>query len=219
MEGDGDASAEGGRTPERPHAVTGFIRPRSVVRVPPCVPLTLGDLVEVEAPPAVRRKVEGEAWERAPGTDRHMVVSLLSVLHAAARLAPDVLWQALGDRDIVVETEVAPGPGRWVLGALVWCLLFIGAATTLLNFHADVNMPAAHRELYYLATGRHSNRPLVVEIPYAIGLGLGSLLFFAVPRHGSGDPGPLELEVMRYEERLRDYWRARRHRRAHPPER
>ena len=172
----------------------------------------MGDLVEVEAPQPVRAALIASPWGVAPAAGRHTVVSLLTLLRLAARVAPEVRWQALGDRDVVVEVEAPLGPWRWVLGALVWCLLFLGAATTLMNFHADVNMPAAHRLLYYLATGRRSTRPMAVEIPYAIGLALGSLLFFAAP-HGAGDPGPLELEVARYEERLRAYWRSRGNRR------
>ncbi len=206
---------EGGtrrRVPLAPWPV-GYLRPRPFVRVRAGTLLRLGDLAEVEAPEPVRGRVRDAPWGRGPAAGRHHVVSLLALLRRARRLAPGIQWQPLGHRDVVVEAEARSGPGRWLLGVLVWCLLFVGAGTTLMNFHADVNMPAAHRMLYYLATGRRSERPLIIEIPYAVGLALGSLLFFAAPR-GGGDPGPLQLEVARYEQRLRAYWRAQRGRRS-----
>jgi stage V sporulation protein AA len=167
--------------------------------------LTLGHLVELRGPARAVERVRRQPFGQAPGPGGHRVVPLLDVVAAIQRTAPGVRWQILGDADPIVE---APGPEgrRWWWAAAAWVLLFVGAATTLLNFHADVNMPAAHRELYRIATGRDSARPLVIEVPYAIGVGLGALLFFVLPgdrRH----PGPLELEVDRYEHRVRAYWR------------
>lgn len=188
----------------------GFLRVRPEVHVPPGARLTLGDLADVAAPDGVLVAVRALPFGHAPARGGHRVVSALSVAAAAARAAPTVRWQVLGEQDSVVVAETAPRRVRWLLGSAVWLLLFLGAATTLLNFHADVNMPAAHRELYFIATGRHSRRPLSIELPYAIGVGVGALLFFAAPLGRGGDPGPLELEVARYEGRLLDYWRRRR---------
>ena len=132
----------------------------------------------------------------------------LARVGAVHRAAPEVRWQVVSACDAVVGGTRPPRPTDIALGVAAWLLLFIGAATTLLNFHADVNMPAVHRELYFLATVRHSARPLAVEIPYTIGVGLGAMPFFSLP--GKRLPGPLELEVEQYERRLRTYRRDRR---------
>jgi stage V sporulation protein AA len=96
--------------------------------------------------------------------------------------------------------------GAWLLAAAAWLLLFVGAAVTILNFHADVNMPAVHREIYRLLTGRTAAHPLLLEIPYAVGVGVGIVVFLR-PRRG--EPGPLELEAARYERGLHAYLRER----------
>jgi stage V sporulation protein AA len=75
-------------------------------------------------------------------------------------------------------------------------------------------MPAAHRELYYIATGRRVQHPLAIEIPYAVGIGAGVLLFFSLPTGSGAEPGPLELEMDRHRDLLRGYWRERGRRRS-----
>ena len=183
-----------------------LLRERTVL--PPQVPLALGAVAELHGPEDAVRRAAAAPLGQAPASGDHRVLAVLEMLAAAQAAAPEVDWRVVGDRAAVVE---APGSrrGRLWLGALAWLLLFVGAATTLLDFHADVNMPAAHRELYYLATGRHSAHPLIVEVPYAIGLGLGALLFFLAPGAARGEPGPLELELWRYERVLRSFWRER----------
>ncbi len=208
-----------GRLPRRLRAARnrpayGYLQVRESLVRPPRSPLTLGDLVVFDGPGRAVRRAKRVPWGRAPAAGDHRVIPALDLVGAVHRASPEVRWQVVSGCDAVVEGARAPRAADALLGVAAWLLLFIGAATTLLNFHADVNMPAAHRELYYLATGHHSARPLAVEIPYAIGVGLGALLFFSLP--GKRVPGPLELEVEQYERRLRTYWRDRRVRRRRP---
>ena len=194
------------RVPGRPPAA--YLRVRAVATCAPGQPLTVGDVAELRGPPGSVVRAGAAPLGCAPGPGRHLVVSVLDVLAAVRRAAPGADWRVIGARDALVEGRADRRP-RWWLGVAAWVLLCIGAATTLLNFHADVNMPAAHRELYRLATGRGSAHPFAVEVPYAVGVGLGALLFLVGPRHPGGDPGPLELEAARYRQRLRAYWRGR----------
>lgn len=185
----------------------GYLHVRAAVRCPPGTDITLADVADLRGPDAALRRVRGLPFGPAPGPGEHRVVALVDIVAAAEGAAPEVRWRILGDGDAVVEPQVRT-PARWWWAVAAWVLLFVGAATTLLNFHADVNMPAAHRELYRLATGRTSARPMAIEVPYAIGVGLGALLFFVLPGGGRA-PGPLELEIDRYESRVRAYWRNR----------
>ena len=60
---------------------------------------------------------------------------------------------------------------------LVWLLLFIGAALAIIYFHEDVSMQQVHQRLYYMITGEFNAQPLLFQIPYSLGLGLGMVLF------------------------------------------
>lgn len=197
----------------RPAAPAGYLHLHPEVRAPRGAPLCVADVADLEGPRDALVRARAAALGQAPAGRRPRVVRALEVVAAVRRAAPEVHWQVLGG-DVLVTHPPQVGRGRWLLAAGVWLLLFLGAAATLLDFHADVNMPAAHRELYYLATGRRTQHPLVIEIPYAVGIGLGVLLFFSLPRGAGGDPGPLELELEGHRARLRAYWRARGRRRS-----
>ena len=201
------ATGGGARDARVVHRPAAYLRVRAAVSCRPGGAITLADLADLRGPAAIVRRVGRLRFGRAPAEGEHRVVALVDVAAAAERAAPEVRWRILGDSDAVVEPQVHHS-ARWGWALAAWLLLFVGAATTLLNFHADVNMPAAHRELYRIATGRSTTRPLAVEVPYAVGVGLGALLFFVLPG-GSRAPGPLELEVDRYENRVRAYWRRR----------
>ena len=191
-----------------PPARTGYLHLRAEVRSRAGVPLCVADVADLEGPPTAVARARCAPLGPTPAGRIPRVVAPLEVVAAVRRVAPDIHWEVLGG-DVLVRPATPAGAARWLLGAAVWVLLFLGAATTLLDFHADVNMPAAHRELYYIATGRRVQHPLAIEIPYAVGIGLGVLLFFSLPRGSGGDPGPLELELEGHRARLRGYWRQR----------
>ncbi len=196
----------------RRRSETGYIHLRPEVRLPPGSALCVADVADLEGPPGAVARAQLAPLGSVPRHPTPRLLGVLEVVAAARRAAPGMHWEVLGG-DVLVAGTRPPARGRWIVGAAVWVLLFLGAATTLLDFHADVNMPAAHRELYYLATGRRVERPLAVEIPYAVGIGAGALLFFSLPKGAGGDPGPLELELERHEASLRAYWRERGRRR------
>src|SRR5699024_12063336 len=54
------------------------------------------------------------------------------------------------------------------MAAIVWLLLFIGAAMTIVNFHYDVSMQEVQQKLHYLLTGEQNQYPLWIQIPYSL---------------------------------------------------
>lgn len=45
-----------------------------------------------------------------------------------------------------------------------------------MNFHEDVSMQVVHQKIYYMVTGTYDNQPLILQIPYSLGLGIGMVL-------------------------------------------
>ena len=76
-----------------------------------------------------------------------------------------------------------------------------------MNFHADVSMPKVLARIFYLITGEVNHRPLLLQIPYSLGIGAGMILFFNhIFKHRFNDePSPLELEVFLYQESIDQY--------------
>ncbi len=51
---------------------------------------------------------------------------------------------------------------------------------TIMNFHYDVSMQPVQQKLHFILTGVENEYPLWIQIPYSIGLGLGTVLFLTI---------------------------------------
>jgi stage V sporulation protein AA len=76
-----------------------------------------------------------------------------------------------------------------------------------MNFHEDVSMQTVHQKLFHLLTGIEDQKPLTIQIPYSIGLGLGMTLFFNhfFKKRINDEPSPLEVEMFNYQQSLDQY--------------
>ncbi len=96
---------------------------------------------------------------------------------------------------------------RYIKIILVCIVLFLGAAIAIINFHQDVDMEGSLKVLYYIITGTKVERPLLIQIPYSIGLGIGMATFFKhfKRKKNKKSPSPLELEMHMYNKNIDDY--------------
>src|SRR5690625_6176367 len=90
---------------------------------------------------------------------------------------------------------------------LVWILLFVGSAMTIVNFHYDVSMQEVHQRIHYLFTGEQKKFPLFLQIPYSFGLGIGMVLFLnrLFKKKLNEEPSPLEVELFNYQKKINEY--------------
>lgn len=88
-------------------------------------------------------------------------------------------------------------------------ILFFGAGIAVINFHEDVNMSESITKLYYTFTGIEATHPLIMTIPYTIGVGLGVFTFFSrvisISRRRRKQPGPMEVEQYLYDQDMEKY--------------
>jgi stage V sporulation protein AA len=73
-----------------------------------------------------------------------------------------------------------------------------------MNFHEDVAMGDVHQKIYQLITGEKSEKPLIIQIPYSLGVGIGMVLFFnhLFKKKFNEEPSPLEVEMFKYQQDL-----------------
>ncbi|WFA09601.1 stage V sporulation protein AA [Tissierella sp. Yu-01] len=87
--------------------------------------------------------------------------------------------------------------------------LFFGAALGIMYFHEDVNMSETMKKLYFSFTGIEKDNPLLMVIPYSIGLGIGMLTFFSrvisTSKRRRMEPGPMDIELYLYDKDMEDY--------------
>ncbi|UAL50891.1 MULTISPECIES: stage V sporulation protein AA [Metabacillus] len=181
---------------------TVYIRLRHRVQVYPDDCITVSMIAQIVAEEQLRDMIgELEVHQVQPSDKNIVVIDVMRVLSAVHKTDPDIDVQAVGPAQTIVEIVYQKKTYSPVLFALVWLLLFVGAALAIMNFHEDVSMQLVHKRLYTIITGETSEHPLLLQIPYSIGLGLGMILFFnhLFKKRINEEPSPLEVEMFNYQ--------------------
>lgn len=130
------------------------------------------------------------------------VIDLIGVLN---QKYPNATINNVGEMDILMEylPKAEEKTKLWTLIKVVFVslILFVGAATTIMCFHTDVQLPLIFQNIYYIFFGENREMPAILSIPYSIGLGLGIIIFFNHFSKASltEDPTPIEIEMTTYE--------------------
>ena len=122
------------------------------------------------------------------------------VAQTLQRACPDVQVQMLGG-DVCYVHRVNQSRYDWTKFlriALAFLILLLGSALGLCWFHSDVGMPQAQASLYQALTGQEVSNQQLITIPYAVGVALGVIVFYALP--GRKEITPMEVKLMDYEE-------------------
>ncbi|PAF19413.1 stage V sporulation protein AA [Terribacillus saccharophilus] len=130
-----------------------------------------------------------------------VVLDCFSVFQQLMKLFPEHELQLIGAEQTIVHVQHARKRTVWPLVILIWLLLFIGSAMTIMNFHFDVAMEPVQQQIHFLLTGERLVHPLWLQIPYSIGIGVGMILFFnhVFKKRLNEEPSPLEVEMHKYQ--------------------
>ena len=134
-----------------------------------------------------------------------IVFSVPEVIRIIHQTYPNSSITNVGEMDSILEympQEEKKNP-FWIISKVffVSLILFVGAATTIMCFHSDTQLPLIFQNVYYIFFGENKEMPAMLSIPYSIGIGLGIIIFF---NHFSKvslteDPTPIEIEMTTYE--------------------
>lgn len=158
--------------------------------------------------PKRKKRLENLPIYRITKKDKNIVVidGFLIIDHIINQ-NKDVEMQLVGPEQTVIRIPKSKKSPSVLIVAFVWLLLFIGTAMTIMNFHYDVSMGEVQQKLSYLITGVANESPLWMQIPYSLGLGVGTLLFFNhwFKKRFNEEPSPLEVEIFKYQEDMYNY--------------
>lgn len=111
----------------------------------------------------------------------------------------------VGEPEMILTYEDPAGKNivwSWVKTILVCLITFFGTMFSIMTFNQDVEVSKLFDTIYRQFTGTASNGMTVLEVSYAIGIGLGVIFFFN--HFGkwriSHDPTPMEVEMRLYED-------------------
>ena len=183
-----------------------YIKPVEKAQIIQKRDVLLRDIAEVFIGGQTAGEAEKLVVFRIPETGKKTyLLSVVDIIKVLNQKWPDATISNVGEMDILIEylpREEKKTKG-WTLikVAFVSLILFIGAATTIMCFHTDVQLPLIFQNIYYIFFGENREMPALLSIPYSIGLGLGIIIFF---NHFSKvslteDPTPIEIEMTTYE--------------------
>lgn len=179
-----------------------YIRMRNRSQVRSKGTVYLKDIAQTIADEDIFKKLQQLTVHKVKDEDRNMiVVDAMTVIKLITMVFPNLEVQIVGPSQTIVEVIFKKKEISVPLFLLIWLLLFFGAALTIMNFHEDVSMQAVQQRLYTIITGRVVVKPLLFQIPYSFGLGLGMVLFFNhfFRKRFNEEPSPLEVEMFNYQ--------------------
>ncbi|HET7629202.1 MAG TPA: stage V sporulation protein AA [Bacillales bacterium] len=187
---------------------TVYVRMRHHVLFRPNQQIRLGHLAEIVGPAETKNRLSELVLHHIEAKDRNfLVMEDIQVIEAIHRLDATLDVQMVGPSQTIVEVRFPKKSLAPVLFCAVWVLLFIGAALAIMNFHEDVSMGAVHQEIFQIVTGKKLDKPLILQIPYSFGIGIGMILFFnhLFRKKFNEEPSPLEVEMFNYQQDLDRY--------------
>ncbi|MFD1777251.1 stage V sporulation protein AA [Fredinandcohnia salidurans] len=185
-----------------------YLRMRHRVLVQPNATVRIGQIVQISAEEKVSQEIKNIVIHQVSKKDKNIVViDVMKVIDQIRRQFPQIDVQTVGPAQTIVEIAIKKRRFTPALFVAVWFLLFVGAALTMMNFHEDVSMREVHIRIYTMITGDEDLKPLLFQIPYSIGLGLGMILFFNhfFRKRLNEEPSPLEVEMFNYQQDLDNY--------------
>lgn len=171
-------------------------------------PIYLRDLCYLYVPQHTRERLQQMVIYHPQERDgNYLVIDILWVLQKLQEVVPQLEIEYVGANRIIVEMEVKRRRMQPLFVVLVWLLLFFGSGMAIMNFHTDVSMHQVHQKLYHLIMGEKEARPLLIQIPYSIGIGVGMILFFnhLFRKRINDEPSPLEVEMFLYDQNVKQY--------------
>lgn len=186
-----------------------FMKLRHRVQVKPHDVVLIGDVAQMIATDdRLLEKIKQLPLYRIQPHDKNIVIiDVMKVIEAILRFDRALDVQTVGPAQTIIEVMYEKKHVPFLYFLLVWLLLFIGSALAIMNFHEDVSMKETHQHLYTLITGEKAEKPLLFQIPYSLGLGLGMILFFnhVFRKRLNEEPSPLEVEMFNYQQSLDQY--------------
>ncbi|MNZ86994.1 Stage V sporulation protein AA [compost metagenome] len=185
-----------------------YLRLSKQVAIPIGSPIRLKDIAHIMAEPHIESKLLDIVMDRPESSDGNLIViDMLQVILQIKHLFPDAQVEIIGEPQVLVEMIAEKRKPSILLFIAVWLLLFFGAALTIMNFHADVSMPAVQIRIVEMITGERDEHPYLFQAAYSIGIGLGMIVFFnhLFKKKWNEEPTPLEVEMFLYQENLNQY--------------
>ncbi len=185
-----------------------YIRMRNRVQARLHEKIQLDAVAQIIAPESILPSLQKLVIHEVTEKDKSIVViDVMKVINQISQHSTSADIQTIGPAQTIIEVVLKEKGVKLPFFILIWFLLFFGSAMAIMNFHDDVSMKSVQEKIYTVITGMKKPKPLLFQIPYSIGLGLGMILFFnhVFQKRINEEPSPLEVEMFNYQQDLDNY--------------
>lgn len=185
-----------------------YLRMRHRLEVQMGQTVRLKDCCQLIVEPALEQKLSELPIHLITPEDEHIVIiDIMRVIKILKGAYPELEVESFGAAQTIVEIILPKKKPQLLLVLFVCLLLFIGSGLAIMYFHEDVSMLGVHQKIYRMITGKEKQFPLLLQIPYSFGIGLGMILFFnhLFKKRLNEEPSPLEVEMFLYQQNLDQY--------------
>jgi len=175
--------------------------------------VTVNDVADIVATKEVASKIKKMQLiiiDNNAGKKQNHLISVTDIITVIQKTYPNFTVNNVGEPDTWVQYMSKKSLDRawlkWLKIAAVVLVLFVGSSTAIMSFHTDGQIPKIFEKYYSIFFGEEKNNPGIISIPYAIGLGLGIVVFYNhfMGKKLTGDPTPIEVEMELYDRDVTD---------------
>lgn len=175
--------------------------------------VTINDIADVEGKKDIVEEIKQiNVFTIDEDKKKNYLLSIITIISEIQKFYEDILIQNVGEEDIIISYSPKKKQSKHknfikIVKVIFVCItLFTGGGIAIMTFHTDAAVPDVFVRLHSLFLGTENKNPLIIEIPYSIGLATGIIVFF---NHFSSkkltdDPTPIEVEMRLYERDVED---------------
>ena len=188
-----------------------YIKPKTKIFIGQRKLITINDIAQVEAPEEAAQKILSSGILNINADEKtNYIISVIDIIKVIKRVYPKAAINNVGETDIIVSFVPEKKSRNPIISVFlivfVTLTLLMGSATAIMSFHTDAQIPKVFQNYYKIFFQKESEKPLIIDIPYSIGLASGIIIFF---NHFMGkklteDPTPIEVEMTEYENEVND---------------
>lgn len=161
--------------------------------------------------PSVQKFLESLKVYRAKNEEIYEFISSIDILNKIENQRDNIDVIIIGEPEVLIEVRKPDKKSKifeYIKVLMVCLVLFFGAGLAIIYFHEDVNMQKCMEKIFYIITGEYKENPLIILVPYSLGIGIGIGAFFSPVfsvKSKRKEPGPLEVEMDQYNKELNEY--------------
>ena len=183
-----------------------YIKPDKKIQVYKTGPVHIKDIAEIYAEKNLKKHIENiKIANIKENKNKCYIVSVIDVINSIDKALPGNTINNVGEMDTIIEFSKQIEKNKlWLYSKLLFValVLFAGSATAIMSFHSDAQMSTVFENYYYIFFGERIENPAVINLPYALGLAVGIIVFFNHfgNKKLTSDPTPIEVELSVYED-------------------